>query len=155
MRSELHSPQESIVHLKILNTSKRFRAALECVSKTENDLIEGFPSGRCGEACDLLSECLREMGFTEISYLLGVRAKKPGHGVQSHAWLEVHGFIVDITLDQFESSNPGTFVAKDSVFHSSFEIIDQCIPGFKQHQKTSSAEYASTYDTAMKIFRNL
>ena len=40
---------------------------------------------------------------------------------QSHAWLEVGGFIIDITAEQFDDCDTQVIVTKDRSFHGQFQ----------------------------------
>jgi hypothetical protein len=40
---------------------------------------------------------------------------------QSHAWLEVGGFIVDLTHDQFEATGLSGWVLENSTWHAMFD----------------------------------
>lgn len=52
------------------------------------------------EAVELLGQYFFDSGLGEWQYVSGVMAL--GDGIQSHAWVEQEGLIVDITADQFD-----------------------------------------------------
>ena len=89
------------MNINILVT--KFRKAIEKAKNSENsEFFRKFPTGQCGYTCDLLSEYLHENGYTEISYVCGSYYGKSFDELQSHAWLEVNGIVIDITSDQFK-----------------------------------------------------
>ena len=61
-----------------------------------------FPLGTCGAISDILAEHLYKQGIQEIEYVSGVSDQ---HRQNSHAWLEIAGYIIDITADQFLDCN--------------------------------------------------
>lgn len=70
-----------------------------------------FPKGSCGFACALLRRWLTEErkieGITNVS-------STQGH---SHEWLQIGGYIIDITLDQFSNSKEIVLASRESDFH--------------------------------------
>lgn len=42
------------------------------------------------------------------------------NGDISHGWLEINGYVIDITGDQFGEISP-IYISKDKSFHNSFE----------------------------------
>ena len=72
--------------------------------------MRNFPSGSCGAASSLLGIYFLENGYTEVFRIIDGEyhddesSKGSFYGLedeQSHAWLEVNGYYVDITGDQF------------------------------------------------------
>lgn len=86
-------------------------------------LIERFPGGNCGIACDLLGRYLLEQAGVRSWYTSGAI------GSDSHVWLTLeNGDIVDITGDQYKNRE-GTlyydlpvYVGKMDAFHSQFKL---------------------------------
>jgi hypothetical protein len=87
-----------------------------------------IPRGSCGDASLLLARFLRDHGFGEAAYVCGHL------GPYSHAWLELEGFQIDITADQFVrdpkkrllSGRPrelreGVIVTTDRNWHANFD----------------------------------
>ncbi len=52
-----------------------------------------FPEGSCGHATCFLANWLADNGLKEVKYVYGKRGK------QSHGWLELGEYIVDIKSD--------------------------------------------------------
>lgn len=81
--------------------------------------LDSFPRGACGVASELLGRIILERtGFTG-TYVCGDGhpALEPQH---SHAWVEVEGFIVDITHDQFADTGLDGWVFEESPWHTKF-----------------------------------
>lgn len=77
-----------------------FRKALDesyAESKLKNyPIFSLFPQGTCGDCSCLLSRFIVEHNLPEPTYIAGERADG-----STHAWLEIHDTIIDITHDQF------------------------------------------------------
>ena len=77
-----------------------FRKALDesyAESKLKNyPVFSLFPQGTCGDCSCLLSRFIVEHNLPEPTYIEGERADG-----STHAWLEIHDTIIDITHDQF------------------------------------------------------
>ena len=90
-----------------------FRKALDesyAESKLKNyPIFSLFPQGTCGDCSCLLSRFIVEHNLPEPTYIAGERADG-----STHAWLEIHDTIIDITHDQF-----GTLPA---VYISNYDI---------------------------------
>lgn len=105
------------------------RQALEAITPQQSLYIfSTFPSGACGPATELFGRLVAEMTGQEGVYVCG-----SGHPElrpqQSHAWLEVGGFIVDLTYDQFPGTGLEGWVFEKSRWHESFrrEIHPLCL----------------------------
>ena len=98
-----------------------FRKALDesyAESKLKNyPIFSLFPQGTCGDCSCLLSRFIVEHNLPEPTYIAGERADG-----STHAWLEIHDTIIDITHDQF-----GTLPA---VYISNYDIPNTYL-GFK------------------------
>ena len=86
-------------------------------------LIERFPIGNCGVACDLLGRYLLEQAGVRSWYTSGVI------GSESHVWLTLeNGDIVDITGDQYKNQSGSlyydlpVYVGRMDAFHSKFRL---------------------------------
>lgn len=95
------------------------RRALEQIAHTLEGL-QSFPLGACGHASVLLGEWLTRKGFNGVEYVSG-RSDQ----INSHAWLECDGLIIDITADQFGTGTgmPPVFVGRGRRFHDRFEVL--------------------------------
>lgn len=86
--------------------------------------MQGFPAGACGPSSELLKHYFIENGYSKAEYFTGSRLEKGQYNntvSQSHAWVQLGRFIIDITADQFSSeiSEP-VIVEKDSKWHKQF-----------------------------------
>lgn len=97
------------------------RDALDALPIDKRDPgFEYFPKGTCGPVTELMGRLVLERTGREGIYVCGA-----GHPClsrqQTHAWLEVDGFIVDLTHDQFEGTGVNGWVLFDSPWHRQFE----------------------------------
>lgn len=99
----------------------RFRRALLTCPKDEfssflQRRLEDFPTQSCDVASLLLAYYLRDQGFGKVDCMFGA------FDWENHAWLEVDGFAVDITADQFPGVDDPIMVtwAADPSWHSKF-----------------------------------
>lgn len=101
----------------LYNDAKLFRRVFDgCQPDLDATIFGKFPAGSCSAASQLLAEFLKERGhgiFTEVS---GFQTDSDG-GFSSHAWLERHGVIVDVTFDQFKSNQDSVIVTLDRSWH--------------------------------------
>lgn len=91
-----------------------------------NDLssvyFENSPSGACGNSSDMLALYMSKKGVKEIEYVSGRRKQR------SHGWLEINGYIVDITSDQFADGLGAVYVGESNKFHQSFNEQSRSTP---------------------------
>jgi hypothetical protein len=101
----------------LAEVASKVRAALETFSRGTADTVwQSFPNGCCGVASELLGRALIELGFAEVSYVLGEQTIDGRD--QSHAWIKVGKMIVDIAADQFGC--PPVIVTTDSLWHAAW-----------------------------------
>ncbi len=91
-----------------------------------------FPLGTCGAISDILAEYLYKQGIQEIEYVSGK------HRQNSHAWLEIAGYIIDITADQFPDCNEPVIVTDDHTWHHRFKESMRRPAGFFNGFKSTS-----------------
>lgn len=84
-----------------------------------HECFRWFPCGACSATCDVLATVL-EGHFGVVPYLVSAEIGE-GEEWRSHAWLEVEGFTVDITADQF--GREPAIVAKHSSWHQTLTIL--------------------------------
>jgi hypothetical protein len=116
---------DSATSALILAEASRFRAAIERCRKPHCDeFFSRFPSGGCGDACDLLGTYLSERGFGSFLYVLGWIGNASEGTDRSHAWLAKDGWIVDISADQFSKKHGAVIVcpSDQSRLHLSFTV---------------------------------
>lgn len=100
-------------YLRTRDAATRFRRALnEQHGRLTN--FQGFPSGCCGDASELLGQYFQHSGLGEWQYVFGWQ------GTKSHAWIEQNGLIVDITADQLRASVRPVLVTHDRTWHAQF-----------------------------------
>ncbi len=97
--------------------------------------ISEFPRGHCGVASDFLAQWMANKGVTNIEYVCGSR------GDQTHGWLEIKGYIIDITADQFIDFNQKVYVETDRSFHDTFENQKRSIPIIHSSQAYSAGRF--------------
>ena len=97
------------------------RAGLESVAPAELGIgFESFPRGTCGAVSELMGRIVLERTGLEGIYVCG-EAHPHLREQQSHAWLEVGGFIVDLTHDQFVGTGVSGWVLSNSPWHALFQ----------------------------------
>lgn len=100
---------------KITNEAKKAREVFDNYSSEISCIYFGsFPEGACGNSSDFLGYWLELINIEGLEYVWGQ------NGDISHGWLEINGYIIDITGDQF-SEIPPVYISKDKSFHNSFE----------------------------------
>jgi hypothetical protein len=108
------------------------RTGLESLAKRTDSMFSGFPAAACGPASELVGRLLHEELGLESVYVCGVGHPQLRPG-QSHAWVEVGDYLIDITHDQF----PGTGLIgwvrpRACSWHASFRDVDRregfCMP---------------------------
>jgi len=126
-------------------------------------LLQRFPKGCCATASRLLARYLTDEGLASTSNLRFVvnGSRKNVHGVwksarpfiegvQTHAWIEIDGIILDITADQFEDGPAPVMVTIDRSWHDMFT-----------HQETRTydaymnfnEQYAEDFEAAYGLLR--
>lgn len=86
--------------------------------------LGNFPNGCCKDASFLLARVMElRHSIRDTAYVEGRRGVD-SLDWHSHGWLEVAGYIVDVTADQFHDGKavPLVLPADASVFHATFEI---------------------------------
>lgn len=80
---------------------------------------ENFPLGCCGNASIILLNRLKINDFNQIETKVNMWFNN-----QSHCWLTYKKYIIDITIDQFESKEVLDFIIeeKTSKFHKQFKF---------------------------------
>lgn len=101
----------------ILNESKN-------VIKYMNSNFKRFPFGFCSKTSFLLAHVLKKRyNIESIAIISGSLKNRPR---QTHAWVFANGYIVDLTLNQFNEElnleNPEIFISNNSDLHS--ELFD-------------------------------
>lgn len=115
------------LHKSLLKDIIAFRQTLELLDKNNFPSITSFyccdfPRGCCGDTTELLGFLLTLKYQQECLYV-SATGLGDNYGI-SHAWLQVDGYIIDITADQFNGYDvEAIIVTKDSYFHSLFHEV--------------------------------
>lgn len=105
------------IKLTLIDFAETCRAAFDTMSTEERgDRFASFPSGTCGDVANLVARLLHEEFHLESEYICGWF--NPGESSATHAWVEVDGYIIDLTHDQFAAGPYGTGLS-DWVFERS------------------------------------
>lgn len=80
--------------------------------------LQNFPNGACGDASILLGQFFADNALGEWFYVNGERATLSG--MQSHAWIERNGLVVDITANQFAEIDDPVLVTAEKGWHLQF-----------------------------------
>lgn len=112
----------------LLESATVFREALvacpkDGFSKWQRERLQNFPKQACELASLLLAHYLRDQGFTSIQSVFGYLNDERDKD-KSHVWLEVDGFIVDITPNQFPGIVDPIIVSESAAqsWHSCFHV---------------------------------
>lgn len=108
------------------------RHGLESLTDSPYSLLKGFPSGACGVASEIVGRVLNESFSCCANYVCGRTHPSCGED-QSHAWIEVEGFLIDVTHDQFKDTGLSGWVFSGvPAWHRSFQYRDArkgfCMP---------------------------
>jgi hypothetical protein len=114
---------DSALRERLLAAATAVRRALE-----SGDDFPGFPHNYCNGASDVLGLYLindLKIGPVEI-VANGARPRSvlddDGYPIEdAHLWLEVDGYIVDITADQFDDRVETVIVTTDRTWHDQFK----------------------------------
>lgn len=120
--------------------------------------FRGFPAGQCGVTSIMLAQFLRNMGVVDMYYICGNFSDELRNQVQSHAWLDINGTVIDITGDQFKdrkdlikNENP-IYVGPVNDYYRLFEVdASMCRPCYGLLSKVNcGARIRKDYETVMK-----
>jgi len=134
----------------IYQYSRAFRRELLKFSfeKPQFSLFANFPDGCCEFTSYLLAKFfVEELVISDVRMFHGENRFKKA---QRHVWLKVMGYDVDITANQFSSTDKTVFCVKNSNWHSSrFKIFDMHQPNVRfdhfheEYQEQLLADYRS------------
>jgi hypothetical protein len=81
----------------------QFRSALDGIDRAlwEHIHINNFPRGACGHCAELLARYLHDRFGVIPDYVSHNLDRGDGALEDGHAWLELNGFLIDISGDQF------------------------------------------------------
>jgi hypothetical protein len=123
-----------------------FRAAiLRCGRQALPVTLHEFPRGACGDAALLLARYLRDEGFGEFVYVLGLRSDTVGEGCCSHAWLQQGDVVVDITADQFPEVADSVVVMTDRQWYDTFRQNECHSADFDAYDPHTRSDLGNAY----------
>jgi hypothetical protein len=100
------------------------RFGLLSLAEKNSSMFHKFPRGACGPASEVLGRILKEEFQIEGMYVCASDHSQLNQE-QSHAWVEVGEFIIDITHDQFQGTGLSGWVFKRGTgWHAQFSEID-------------------------------
>lgn len=122
---------------------------------TNLEQLVQFPRGCCKIASLLLARYLTQSkGVLESSVFFACngyrkRAKqncsKRTFTVERHVWIELDGFILDITADQFRDQKRTVLVTNNRKWHSTFK-------GYKIYSYSSAMDFNVSFSTDFECF---
>ncbi|WP_458769263.1 hypothetical protein [Vibrio sp. RC27] len=93
-------------------------------------LLSNFPNGCCEFTSYLLAKFFIEK--RAISSIQMIHGENKYKNSQRHVWLKVMEYDVDITANQFTSTNRTIFCSQGSIWHASrFKILESHHPNVK------------------------
>lgn len=115
----------------MISNVRQFRKAIIGIDPSNFNfgLLSGFPKNCCEFSSYLLAKYLVEECY--ITDVLMVHGENKYKKYLRHVWLKVNSYDVDITADQFSSSNKTVFCVKNSDWHKRFHIYESYIPNIQ------------------------
>jgi len=125
--------------------ASRFRWMIE--EADLSDMItecEKFPYGSCGDASILLAQYLIDAGCDLPTYVIG-EIVEPTR-LRSHAWLELGGYVLDITADGFGPNIPSVIVTDNSDWHDQFKRFDEHPVSIHLYDDRTASRLTAAYE---------
>lgn len=95
-------------------------------SMAASGFFMSFPRNQCDNASRLLALYLFEQGAQDVWICRGHRRGYRKRKDIFHLWVELHGWCIDITGDQFEGENrPSIAVDADRNWFESWQLLDR------------------------------
>lgn len=134
----------------LFNAAKRFRDALIKAQKVDEflfGLLDDFPKDCCEFSSYLLAEYLmEECDVQQVDKVRGELVRRP---YNYHVWLVISGFLVDITADQFRTTNMPVIVTDDrNGWHKRYREVERCRlsqPVFEEFGEPQKTEIFTDY----------
>ncbi|MCM3257087.1 hypothetical protein M3664_04730 [Paenibacillus lautus] len=132
----------------IYKVASNYREIIESIHwsefPSECQLNYSFPHGACSDVSMLLGKYLLDKYGIDCEHVTG-STEVAGMVSRSHAWLEVAGYKIDITADQFEDIDEKVILVK------THPLYEDYIPNIRR--KMSSCfpeELKSSYEVIME-----
>jgi len=116
-------------------------------SKLTED-FENFPVRSGVGASILLAQYLIDLGYGIPTY---VRGELYGSIPWAHAWIELDGIILDITLDGLYSDVPPVIVTEGSYWHEIFKRLDEHLVTINVFNKRNASMFQAAYHEIIGI----
>lgn len=132
---------------QIRSHAQEFRAAIEQMEISEfpgSSFFESFPSGCCSDTSELFAKYLSENGV-KVEYVCGINECG-----QSHAWIELENYIIDLTADQFTDVSSKITITQERIWHTQFMIEERRIADFESINDFNSRRLRLIYDNILK-----
>jgi hypothetical protein len=113
-------------------------------------LLDQFPEGCCEFVSYLLAKYLiEELGISQVKLL---RAENHFKKKQRHVWLRVGTLDIDITANQFSSTNKTIFVEPNSKWHERYSVFEteNPDPSFDQFHEEHKFELLQDYENILR-----
>ena len=105
---------------KLKEVCENVRKALELSDNAVRPVtMKYFPKGACQTSSLILAVILDEHGFGTSKIVSGMI------GDFSHSWVELDGFFIDITQDQFDGGKP-VYIDSTLYYQSIFKEVFSC-----------------------------
>ncbi|EPB3091688.1 hypothetical protein ACRFDB_004445, partial [Vibrio vulnificus] len=135
-----------------------FRRVMECLNPSDfvgtSLSVSKFPSACCDDSSQILAAYLTDNGFSGAALIRGEYGGK-SEELHSHVWLDLDGFKIDVTADQFNKrgyDNPSVIIAQENEFLETFETTNDGIADFRIHLKGySDPGLESDFESCYKV----
>ena len=108
---------------KLTRAATRFRFLIENADRSKlTEDFEHFPVRSGVDASILLAQYLIDLGYGIPTYVRGELYDPQLRW--AHAWIELDGFILDITFDGLFADQPPVIVTENSEWHEIFRRLD-------------------------------
>ncbi|MCH7822549.1 MAG: hypothetical protein IIA07_11055 [Proteobacteria bacterium] len=122
----------------------QFRQMIESADRSKlTEDFERFPFRSGVDASILLAQYLIDLGYGIPNYVRGELYEPRLRW--GHAWIELDGIILDITLDGLFSDQPPVIVTEDQYWHEMFRRLDEHPVSIHVFGKRNTAVLRSAY----------
>ncbi len=126
-----------------------FRQLIENTDRSKLTVdFENFPVRSGVGASILLAQYLIDLGYGIPTY---VRGELYGSIPWAHAWIELGGVILDITLDGLFNDVPPVIVTEDLYWHEIFKRLDEHLVSINVFNKHNASMFQAAYHEIIGI----